>query len=185
MTDSLTVSREDYRRYQSMRAADIPVWRAHLATYPDRYTAIIYNARLGGLSAAPADATPGDRALLLELLAKRPDALALRRDHTLECIEVKPRGRFDAVGQALGYATLAAREIRAERNNLREPNPLSAWMQPLRGLPIIRFQPAVICAWSDPDARRYLEESGGLWFDYPQLAQLYTDRATADDSPEV
>lgn len=169
----ISVSRADLRAYRGLRVLDVPLWRQHLQGHHGRYERIVYAARLAGQAARSLATSPEMERDGEHLLSKRPDALALREDGTLECIEVKPRATFATIGQALGYADLAKRALwtNGQRTPLRpgSDNPL----EDLAGKKIGDVVATIICAGIDPDTAPFRREWGILTYVYSEYALAY------------
>jgi len=88
---------------------DIAIWERFLVQYGADYVGFDYDVKVGA-GTPPRRTTSNQYRIMQAILSKfRIDAVGYRKN-MLEIIEVKPRASASAIGQALTYAALYARE---------------------------------------------------------------------------
>ena len=102
---------ETLQFYPHMGPKDAHIWNAFVVASPRRFSRVLYDCRCGEIEPVPEN-TPKNIASAWEDLCRgRIDVVADDVD-ALYVIEVKPRARGEALGQAFNNAHLYAREQR-------------------------------------------------------------------------
>ena len=99
--------------YPHMKPCDVEIWNRFIAAYPDAYDSVAYDVPLG-------DGRPVEVLVTQNLadgwsiLTKCKADVVARKGDDVDIIEVKPRATPAAMGQALHYAHLYARDFKEE-----------------------------------------------------------------------
>lgn len=92
-------------KYPHMGPEDTDVWTRFVAKYPNAYTSVDYDTKVGF---APAFVTRDASQIggeIANLYLRKIDVVGFIEDE-ISVIEVKPRAGFTTVGQILGYMSL-------------------------------------------------------------------------------
>lgn len=95
--------------YKTLQRRDVATWEKWVAKHAGEWDAVAYGVAVGGVTPDLADLTPKERAGWKYTTALKIDVL-LRVGHDVTVVEVKPAASTAALGAALSYARLLARE---------------------------------------------------------------------------
>ncbi len=96
-------------RYQHLMRRDLAVWERWLALHGDEFDAVAYDVAIGGAVPAVEGLSDADARGWKYTTALKIDAL-LRDEQGVWIIEVKPSASVSAIGAAIGYPLVLARE---------------------------------------------------------------------------
>lgn len=96
-------------RYRHMAKRDAEVWEAFLALFSDRFDAFAYDVALGGVTIEGSELTAEEQAGWRYTTGLKIDAVGREGDRYW-IIEVRPEATVSALGAALCYALVAARD---------------------------------------------------------------------------
>jgi len=132
--------------YPHLEKHDAVIWERFLDVYGEQFQAVAYNVALGGFVLGAEELEEAARKGWQYSTALKPDVVAIRPD-AVWFIEVKPKARASALGQALCYAIMAERD--------------GAWQMPLVA--------AVVTDETTPDIRSCAAELGVRLIEVPAL----------------
>lgn len=96
-------------RYQHLMRRDLAVWERWLAQHGEEFEAVAYDVAVGGTSPAIEGLTDADERGWRYTTALKIDAL-VRDDQGVWIIEVKPSASVSAIGAAVAYPLVLARD---------------------------------------------------------------------------
>jgi hypothetical protein len=100
--------------YPHMRPADEEIWNRFIDKNPDRFSYCYYDFRVGDPACHPDDCPRCVQVSWYDLTRWQIDVIACT-DDTIYIIEVKPSANAKAIGQALAYATLFAKDQKPDK----------------------------------------------------------------------
>ena len=92
-----------------MGPRDAHIWNDYVHRHPNRFHAIVYDMRVGPVEHVPDRYPQNIKEAWIDLCRGRIDVVAEDKDN-IYIIEVKPRARGEALGQALHNAHLYSKE---------------------------------------------------------------------------
>ena len=100
---------EPLQFYPHMGPRDADIWNRFVHANPEFFTGCIYDMRVGEVPDCDPNLPRNIQDAWTDLCRGRIDVVAFRNDHIF-VIEVKPRARGEALGQAINNAYLFERE---------------------------------------------------------------------------
>lgn len=132
------------RLYPHLLPDDIPVWERYLAAFPDRYSRIEYDVRVGNGRPAPPGSDPNIRKMQRDLSRRRIDAVGFRPGQ-IDIIEITRLADLKAIGQLTAYpllyqqtfrqtpnlhTILVAEELHTDIKTVIDSLPVEVWLSP-------------------------------------------------------
>ena len=102
-------------KYPGMRPRDVVLWERYITMHPDVFDSVIYDAHVGDPATTPEEHDEMRATGAFDVCQWCVDVIA-KRGNEFFVIEIKPNAGAGALGQALAYKKLLARERRVPFN---------------------------------------------------------------------